>query len=170
MQLKSYITFNHVTHIEELQQLQGIAEQIWHEHYTAIIGKDQVNYMLSKFQTVAAMKTQIEQGYRYDLVLDDDQIIGYTAAVASEHYYYISKFYLVQAARGKGYAKLMLAHIEELAQLEGFSKLRLNVNKYNDHSIAAYKRLGFVVIGEEKNDIGEGFFMDDYVMEKHLQQ
>lgn len=38
----------------------------------------------------------------------------------------------------------------------------LNVNKDNS-AVKVYERLGFVRIREEENDIGQGFFMDDFV-------
>ncbi len=42
------------------------------------------------------------------------------------------------------------------------------VNKYNDRSINAYKRMGFAVVEEAVVDIGGGFIMDDYKMVKDL--
>ena len=44
-------------------------------------------------------------------------------------------------------------------------KIRLTVNKHNDNSIAAYKKMGFETIDSVKTDIGGGYYMDDFVME-----
>jgi ribosomal protein S18 acetylase RimI-like enzyme len=54
------------------------------------------------------------------------------------------------------------------AKNAGFAKLRLNVNKYNAKAIKAYQRNNFVTVESVKIDIGNGFFMDDFVMEKEL--
>ena len=44
----------------------------------------------------------------------------------------------------------------------------MTVNKYNDRSINAYSTMGFKNTGGEITDIGGGFAMDDYRMEKEL--
>ena len=41
----------------------------------------------------------------------------------------------------------------------------LTVNKYNDLGIRAYEGTGFVTIDAVETDIGEGYIMDDYIME-----
>jgi hypothetical protein len=46
----------------------------------------------------------------------------------------------------------------------------LTVNKYNTSSIKAYLALGFSVTDAVVTDIGEGYSMDDYVMEKTVSQ
>ena len=52
--------------------------------------------------------------------------------------------------------------------IEGLSSLWLTVNRYNTHTISWYKYHGFEIIDEVKKDIGEGFFMDDYIIEKSI--
>ena len=61
----------------------------------------------------------------------------------------------------------MMDFIINEAKKAGLPKIRLNVNKYN-FAIDVYKRLGFVTVADEVNDIGNGYVMDDYVMEKMI--
>ncbi|MFR5585739.1 MAG: hypothetical protein ACLTLQ_19640 [[Clostridium] scindens] len=50
----------------EIQDIAILAEEIWHQHFTPIIGKEQVDYMVDKFQSYPAIKAQIEHdGYEY---------------------------------------------------------------------------------------------------------
>ncbi len=58
--------------------------------------------------------------------------------------------------------------MEQAARARGCSRLYLQVNKNNTGSIAAYERNGFAVAKSVKVDIGGGYFMDDYVMDKNL--
>ena len=51
----------------------------------------------------------------------------------------------------------------------GYPSIFLNVNR-NNPAIAAYEHMGFRKIREEKNDIGGGFYMDDFVMQYVLNQ
>ena len=68
-------------------------------------------------------------------------------------------------AGGRGLAGKMFAFVAESARAEGLSAVYLNVNRGNTGVIRVYEHLGFQIVREEKNDIGGGFFMDDYVME-----
>jgi catechol 2,3-dioxygenase-like lactoylglutathione lyase family enzyme len=48
----------------------------------------------------------------------------------------------------------------------GNHRIILNVNKYN-RAKEFYQKLGFSVYSEGIFDIGEGYVMDDYLMEYH---
>ena len=75
---------------------------------------------------------------------------------------YLSKFYLYKDQRGKGYARAMLGFLTDAAREMGLKGIELNVNRSNP-TTRIYDRLGFRIIREEDNEIGNGFIMDDYV-------
>ena len=52
---------------------------------------------------------------------------------------------------------------------EGATALQLQVNR-NNKAKNFYEKLGFVVIDFQEFDIGHGHVMDDYVMEKKLEE
>jgi ribosomal protein S18 acetylase RimI-like enzyme len=56
----------------------------------------------------------------------------------------------------------MLNFVISKTREKKLSSVELNVNKNND-AIFAYEKLGFQIVRTECNDIGEGFYMDDYV-------
>jgi len=70
--------------------------------------------------------------------------------------------------RGKGLGKKAIQFIERLAKEKGVRKIALTVNKNNRDAIKAYERLGFKNLGSLIQEIGNGFIMDDYKMEKTL--
>jgi len=151
---------------DQIQTLAAFAEPIWFEHYTPIIGEQQVKYMLDKFQSEQAITSQIEEGYQYFLVKNDNQLLGYFALQFRENdSLFISKFYLSSSARGKGIGKVMLDHITQLAKQAGSKTLDLTVNKYNS-AYQIYLKLGFINQGSAEFDIGNGYIMDDYLMSK----
>ena len=59
----------------------NLANEIWHQHFTSIIGIEQVSYMLEKFQSVQAITDQIESGWLYFLAKLGDEYVGYTGLV-----------------------------------------------------------------------------------------
>ena len=49
----------------QIRQVANMAYKIWNEYYTPLIGKEQVDYMLSRFQNAKAIDKQIQEGYHY---------------------------------------------------------------------------------------------------------
>jgi len=62
----------------------------------------------------------------------------------------------------------LIDHVAERARQQGFPKLILAVNKRNENAIASYRKHGFQVRESVVVDIGGGYVMDDFVMEKLL--
>jgi len=153
---------------DQANALAVFAEPIWYEHYTPIIGEKQVEYMLEKFQSEQAIKSQIQQGYLYFQVTYDSQLVGYfSVQLREKNSLFISKFYLASIARGKGLGKSMLNYIQQLAIDNNCKTLDLTVNKYNS-AYQIYLKLGFTNQGSVEFDIGNGYIMDDYLMSKSV--
>lgn len=143
-----------------------LAGEIWPEHYLSIIGQAQVDYMLARFQSVAAIAEQIRAGYQYFLLTREPQNLGY-AAVHIERdtgSLFISKLYLLRSVRGQGLGRAAMTRLAGLAAANGLNKFWLTVNKYNPARLA-YLHMGFETVAEVVTDIGGGYVMDDYRME-----
>ncbi len=152
----------------DIEIVSMLAKEIWEEHYIPLIGSSQVEYMLDKFQSHKAIRSQIIEGHEYYLAKYENEYSGYAALVVDNEKstIKISKLYTLGSVRGKGLGLAIMEYIENKCRSEGISALWLTVNKYNHNSIAWYKNRGFKVIRDEKTDIGNGYYMDDYVMEK----
>ena len=148
-----------------IHEMSEMAIKIVREHFDPLIGKEQNDYMIALFQTPEAIQKQLEEGYRYYFVKEDGRNLGFLAFYPRGSYMYLSKFYLYSHERGKGYARKMLAFVEEQCEKEGLQGIELNVNRFNQ-AVDVYLKIGFEIVRLEKNDIGNGFYMDDYVMRK----
>lgn len=155
-----------VSDTDMIKELSDLATGIVKEHYDPILGEGQNDYMIHKFQSVAAITEQLEHyNYQYYFVSDTTgNKVGFLAFYQKGNELYLSKFYLQKAQRGKGIARDMLQFAIQRAQEQGLSSITLNVNK-NNNAVSVYEKLGFKRIGQEKIDIGNGFFMDDFVYE-----
>ncbi len=153
---------------QDIQDTARLAQMIWREHFTPIIGEKQVDYMLDKFQSAPAIAEQIRQGYLYFALMSDNRQIGYTGFRIDDDALFLSKLYIEKEFRGRGYARIVLDKAEETAKKNTKPVIRLTCNKNNANSLAVYKKLGFLTVREEKTDIGSGFFMDDYILEKQI--
>ena len=148
--------------------LAKLADEIWKEHYYPITGKAHVDYLLKTLQSEAVILDEIVSGRSiYFWMLLDGQRVGYCAICVRERSLYLSKLYVKKDARQHGLSRMMLDYI--IANYgEGKAYIHLNVNKHNDNSIAAYKRLGFVVTDALERDVGGGHVMDDFELRLEL--
>ncbi len=156
-----------------------LADIIWREHYGSILHIGQIDYMLAKFQSKEAVWKQImEDGYRYFLICLSDSTcngivetmvssaVGYFGVKADAGKLFLSKFYILKESRGKGLGTASMHFIEKYAKTNGLSSIWLTVNRENLFTIGQYKHMGFSIVEEKVADIGNGYVMDDYVMEK----
>lgn len=144
----------------------NLAKEIFTEFYTPIIGSNQVDYMINKFQTKDAIFEQINSNLKYYNVFLDNNPIGYFAIKIHEpkNKLFLSKLYIIKNMRGKGLSKKIFDYIHNIATENNLSSIWLHVNK-NNPTIDIYKKYGYIIIDSVKDDIGGGFFMDDYIME-----
>ena len=158
--------FIEVTAKQHIEAVEALAREIWTEHYTPIIGRDQVEYMLARFQSAQAISEQLANGYLYFLIREAGRFIGYISVLPEEQELFLSKIYVLSSRRGKGYGRKAVRFAEELAIKKGLGKIVLTVNKNNSLAIKAYEAIGFKKVEALVQDIGSGFVMDDYKMEK----
>ena len=157
---------------EDIRAVAEMARRIWNEHYVDIIGQEQVDYMLQNFQSEEAIRAAIEQeGHLYYLASVYGEDVGYWAVEPEPEQgrMKLSKIYVRRDRRRQGIGRQMVEAAEELCRERGMETLWLAVNKNNTDSIRAYRAMGFERAGKRVKDIGEGFVMDDYIMEKEVE-
>ena len=153
---------------EKISTIARLAEEIWREHYEPKHGKPKVDYLLEKFQSQSAITGQLKTGFLYYLLRNESDYIGYLGVYPEGNCLVLSKIYIKSCCRGKGYGKQAIAFVENIAREKNLSCVDLSVAKDNSDSIKAYLSLGFRLVKPIKKDIGNGFFMDDYVMKKNV--
>lgn len=162
-----------VTTDADVERLAELAREIWFEYWPAHIGEAQTRYMVERFQTADAIRRDMAtSAYEYWFVLapDDGRVVGYTGGHVEPrtNRFFISKIYLRACERGRHFASTVIAFYENLCQERGLGAMYLTVNKGNVLGIRAYEGNGFSTIDAVVTDIGEGFVMDDYIMEKRV--
>ena len=164
------VRFEAVKTDADQEKLAKLADEIWHEYWPALIGAAQTDYMVEQFQSLEAIKRDMaEHAYEYWFVVDEaGKTVGYTGGREEPETsrFFISKIYLLAEERSKHYASQIIEFYVELCRNRDLHSMYLTVNKHNELGIRAYLGKGFVTIESVVNDIGTGFVMDDYVMEK----
>ena len=184
------LSFIPVKTVADQELLARIAGEIWRGYWPALIGEGQTEYMIERFQSFQAItRDMAEHDYEYWLLVATEQgadasdggldsisaavspkksIVGFTGGRSEPdtNRFFISKVYLFPEARGHGYARRTMEFFEDLCFARGHAAMYLTVNKHNDLGIRAYKGTGFEVIDSVETDIGHGFIMDDYIMQR----
>lgn len=163
--MKDPVVFEPVDSPAAVERVAVLAAEIWREHYKGILAPDQIDYMVERFQSAAAIRRQLEEeGYHYWLMAVEGQDGGFYGACPGEGGLFLSKLYVLKAFRGRGLASAVMERCRDWCRREGYPHIVLTVNKDNRGSIAVYRHLGFEKIRDQTVDIGHGFVMDDYVM------
>ena len=149
------------------QRISGLASEIWHEWYADVIPSGQIDYMLGTYHSKETLLQEMADGYEYIVLRDSGKDIGYCGFKNEGDRIYIGKLYLLKKYRGKGFGKRMFEIIDSYAKSNGVDKEYLRVNKSNP-TVDIYKKAGFIIIESVVSDIGNGYVMDDYIMERSL--
>lgn len=154
----------------DFETIREIAHQTWPAAYGKILSQEQLDYMLDKFYTDEALHYNLSKGHNFLLINDNGVFQGFASY---EHNYLgenctrLHKLYLLPETHGKGLGKLLLERVISLAKENHSNTISLNVNRFNKAAFF-YKKMGFEIIGEEDLEIGNGYLMEDYKMEKKI--
>lgn len=155
---------------EDAGDLSRLAVRIWRDHYTSIIGSEQTEYMLQKFQSEEVIFNSIQNGMEYYMAFCNNVLCGYAAVkhIETGNTVFLSKLYVERQFREKGLSKKLLEEVYKFAAARNAKSIWLTCNKYNARTLDIYKKLGFEIIDQMETDIGEGYIMDDYMLERKL--
>ena len=168
--------------------IRSISERTWPSTYGHIISQEQIDFMLDWMYSDESLEKQMVSGCVFYIASMNGEDVGFcsvgpeeevkeeeeddddekednssTEKVADTKSHKLNKLYILPSAQGTGAGKTLLNKSIEVAKAAGSSSLCLQVNKQND-AYTFYLKHGFVKEQEFKFDIGNGFFMDDYVM------
>ena len=152
--------------------IRSVSERTWPSTYGHIISQEQINFMLDWMYSDASLEKQMNTGCEFYIASKqndngDIDAIGFCSVSPEEGAHKLNKLYVLPAAQGTGAGKALLNKSIEVAKAAGSTSLFLQVNKQNT-AYTFYLKEGFVKELEFKFDIGNGFYMDDYVMRLHF--
>ncbi len=153
---------------KDIPLINQLAHTIWTFTYKEILSPAQLDYMLGLIYSEASLQKQFSEGHNFLIVEEDKKPVAFADySLLKDAVYKLNKIYVLQNLQGKGIGKLLLENVVKRVKAKYATALLLNVNRYNKAK-QFYERLGFTVISEEDIDIGEGYFMNDYIMSLNL--
>ena len=151
--------------------IRSVSERTWPSTYGHIISQEQIEFMLDWMYSDKSLAEQFAKGHQFYIAALNGDEIGFCSVSAEpdddednvQKAHKLNKLYVLPSAHGTGAGKALLNKAIEVAKSEGSDSIFLQVNKHNN-AYTFYLKNGFVKEAEFKFDIGNGFYMDDYVM------
>lgn len=157
--------------IKDIPVINSLAHSIWPVAYEHILSKAQMDYMLHLFYDPSSLLQQMEdQSHQFIILYFNDEPRGFASFSVKPgiaDIYKLHKLYVQTDQQGTGFGKALLNHVIDLIKKEGGKYLQLNVNR-NNKALQFYLKHDFKIIAQEDVDIGQCYFMNDYVMEREL--
>lgn len=154
--------------IADIPTIQQIAVETWRPTYSHILTEEQTIYMLDLMYRTDVLSQQIRGNVDFFMVEVDHVAIGYFAIEPQgDKHAKLHKLYLRPQQKAQGTGSSIIAYLKNWANTRGIETIELNVNKYNS-AVSFYEKMGFERIREMVLDIGQGYVMDDYVMQLRL--
>ncbi len=144
-----------------------LTKKIWPVAYGTILSKAQLDFMIQKFYNETALQELIQKGHVFYLAQDEkENYVGFVSYEINSvpDKTKIHKIYVLPETQGTGLGRQFFELVKEQAKENNQKAIFLNVNKYNN-ALHFYTKLGFSIVNDEVIDIGEGYVMDDYIME-----
>jgi ribosomal protein S18 acetylase RimI-like enzyme len=154
---------------DEVEELGILAHEIWHTHYPGIINREQIDFMLGQRYSPTAIRASMP-GQSWDAAWVENRMVGFAHSFAdgAATTWKLDKLYVHPEHQRKSIGQALLMQAIKHAINAGATRLILRVNKHNAVALAAYAKYGFRIYGEHVLDIGNGFVMDDYLLELKL--
>jgi len=153
----------------DVPAISALAREIWQATYPGIITQEQIDFMLEQRYGHERLYDDLEDADKWlDQAFQDERRVGFAFSEIRRGEFRLDKLYIHPDVQRQGVGGQLIAHVAERAKKMGYPCVILQVNKRNEKAINSYKKYGFEVREATVDDIGRGYVMDDFVMEKKL--
>ena len=154
---------------DDIDAVSALAHTVWQATYPPLITQAQIDSMLADRYGAASIHAQIDDPRHAWWVAHHEQTLaGFAHASLDGPDCKLDKLYVHPDQQHQGIGRALLLAIQRWARQQQAHRLWLQVNRGNAQAIAAYLKYGFRIAGSHVFDIGNGFVMDDHIMEYAL--
>lgn len=149
----------------DIPLIRSLAYPTFSHTYRSILSAEQLDYMLEMMYSEDSMRRQFADGHHYLLAYADGEAVGYASYNREgESLYHLQKLYVLPTRQGEGVGKRLFdAACSAVGEECPGAAIELNVNR-NNSALHFYERMGMTRLRSGDFDIGNGFFMNDYIM------
>lgn len=152
----------------DIPLIQELCLQVWPQTYKDIISQEQIEFMLEKMYGTENLLNQLQSGFLFFILFDELTPIGYAGMERTDDdCFKLHRLYVIIENHRKGAGSYFLSQIEQFVTEQSGSTIELQVNRANS-AVEFYKKRGFYIVKEADFDIGNGFYMNDFIMRKDI--
>lgn len=168
-------TFRDAT-LQDVALIRSLADGVWQETYASILSPQQIEYMFDMMYSHENITIQMRDKHHHFLIIshNDTPCAYISIEPLGEGRYNFQKIYARREVHGIGVGRYMIEQgvewvrrAEAASQRYGDIVVELFVNRANP-AVNFYRHMGFEIVNTRDLDIGNGFFMNDYIMELHI--
>ena len=153
--------------IEDCALINAMAQIAFPATYQTLLSPEQLKYMMDwMYSPQNILKQMKEEGHVYFIAFYNEEPCGYLS-IQQEHEdtFHLQKIYLLPNFQGKkGGLYLFQEGINYIKQIHPTPcMMELNVNR-NNKALHFYEKMGMKKLREGDFPIGNGYYMNDYIM------
>ncbi len=158
--------------LADVALIHSLADGVWQETYASILSPEQITYMFDMMYSHEALTEQMTvRRHTFLIVSHDEEPCAFISIEPlGEHRYNFQKIYARTKVHGTGVGRYLieqgLAYVTRMEQ-GGDAVVELFVNRRNP-AVGFYRHMGFSIVGTRDHAIGEGYYMNDYIMERKV--
>ena len=154
---------------DDIDAVSALARTVWQATYPSLITQAQIDSMLADRYGAACIHAQLDDPRHAWWVAQHEQVLaGFAHASLDGVDCKLDKLYVHPDQQRQGIGRALMLAVQHWARQHQAHRLRLQVNRGNAQAIAAYLKYGFRIAESRVFDIGNGFVMDDHIMEYAL--
>jgi len=154
---------------EDIAPVSALARVVWQATYPALISQAQIDTMLSDRYAPTHIRSQLDDpAHGWWVAQQNQALAGFAHATMNGADCKLDKLYVHPHTQRQGIGNTLLHAVRQWARQQQARRLWLQVNRGNTQAITAYRNYGFRIVESRVFDIGNGFVMDDYLMEQRL--
>ncbi|MBL7889977.1 MAG: GNAT family N-acetyltransferase [Bacteroidia bacterium] len=151
----------------DAEVIANLADKIWRKYYIDIISIEQIEYMLRKMYSIESLTQQMDNGHQFMIAYKKGLPVAYiSTSSADSKNYFLHKFYVDTDLQREGVGSQLFECV--LSDIQSAETIELTVNRQNYKAINFYFKNGFKIKEVADFDIGNGYFMNDFIMIKQL--
>lgn len=157
--------------VEDCPLIRQLAEQVFPATYSEILTDEQIAYMMEWMYSIESLHKQMgEESHVYLLAYEGAKAAGYVSVRPDgKDVFHLEKIYVLPAFQGKHCGSFLFN--EAIKYIKGIHpdpcRMELNVNRHNK-ALHFYEHMGMYKVREGDFPIGNGFYMNDYIMGKEI--
>lgn len=149
--------------LNDIEAIQSISSITWLNTYT-FLPQGQLEYMLDLMYSTTSLQQQMQKGHQFYVAVIDDEIIGFASvSKQNDSVCKLNKLYVLPTTQKTGAGKALVQKVIAFAKENKAKEIQLQVNR-NNNAKDFYLKQGFTILYEADFEIGNGFYMNDYIM------